>query len=258
MVNRRDTIKLAAGAALASQFGTVLASEQETTPEDDLSGIFLAGATGGQQTPPVETDAEGTAFFAVNDEGDGVDYALAVQDIENTTMAHIHQAPLGEAGEVVAWLYPEDAEEPEPISGEFDGTLATGTVAGDDLTGPLEGESLDTLLQAMEDGETYVNVHTEENPQGEVRGQIVTVNEMADSLGLEQQATTPEDEETTPEDEEETTPEDDEDEETTPEDEEETTPEEDEETTPEDDEDEGTTPDEAAEETTTAEDDGGY
>jgi hypothetical protein len=237
MVNRRDTIKLAAGAALASQFGTVLASEQETTPTEDLSGIFLAGATGGQQTPPVETEAQGTAFFGVNEDGTGVDYALAVQDLEDITMAHIHQAPVGEAGEVVAWLYPEDTEEPDPISGEFDGTLATGTIEEDDLTGTLEGESLETLLQAMEGGETYVNVHTEEYPDGEVRGQIVTVTEVVDCLGFEQQAT-PE-AETTPEDEETTPPED-----------EETTPPEEEEETPDEDEDEETTPAEEEETTT--------
>lgn len=238
MVNRRDTIKLAAGAALASQFGTVLASEQETTPEGDLSGIFLAGATGGQQTPPVETEAQGAAAFAVN-QGGGVDYALAVQDVENATMAHIHLGELGENGEVVVWLYPgPEAEEPELIEGEFSGMLATDTFEADDLTGPLEGESLETLLEAMAGGETYVNVHTEQNPGGEVRGQIVTVTEAVDSLGLEQQATTPEGEETTP-------PEDEVDEETTPPEEEET-PDEEETTPPEDEE------DEENEETTTA------
>ena len=187
MVNRRDTLKLAAGAALASQFGTVLA--QETTPLEQLSGIFLAGATGGQQTPPVETEAQGAAFFAVNEAGDGIDYALAVQDIENVNLAHIHLAPVGEVGEVVAWLYPEDAQEPDTISGEFDGMLATGTITADDLTGPLEGEPLETLLDAMFNRETYVNVHTEQNPEGEVRGQIVTVPEMVDCLGFEQQET---------------------------------------------------------------------
>lgn len=249
MVNRRNTLKLAAGVALGSQFGNALATgEQETTTVgQELSGIFLAGLTGGQEVPPVETEARGGAVFAVNDEGDGIDYALAVQDIEDVTMAHIHMAEVGENGEIVAWLYPEDAQEPEPISGETDGMLATGTIVEDDLVGPLEGESLEALLQAMEDGETYANVHTEENPEGEVRGQIVTVAEMVDCLGFEQQVTTtPEEETTTPEEEETTTPA--EEETTTPPEEEGTTTPAEEETTPAEEE-ETTTPAEG--ETTT-------
>lgn len=222
MVNRRNTLKLAAGVALGSQFGNALASGgQETTPPEQLSGIFLAGATGGQEVPPVETEAQGAAVFAVNEDGDGIDYALAVQDLEDLTMAHIHQAPLGENGEIVVWLYPEDVQEPDPIPGEFDGTLATGTFGADDLIGPLEDEPLETALEAMVDGETYVNVHTEENPEGEVRGQIVTVTEMVDCLGLEQQETTTT---TTEEEEETTTPSEEEEETTPPAEEEETTP----------------------------------
>ena len=202
MVNRRDTLKLAAGAALAGQFGSAFASEgqETTTVAQGLSGIFVAGATGGQEVPPVETAARGSAVFAVNEDGTGIDYALAVQDIENVTMAHIHQAPVGENGEIVAQLYPEDTQQEEPIPGEFDGLLATGTITEDDLVGPLEGQSLEALVEAMGGRQTYVNVHTEQNPQGEVRGQIVTVTEMVDCLGFEQQVTTtPEAETTTPE-----------------------------------------------------------
>jgi hypothetical protein len=38
--------------------------------------------------------------------------------------------------------------------------------------GPLAGQSLDALLAAMRDGDTYVNVHTTQFPGGEIRGQI--------------------------------------------------------------------------------------
>ena len=31
------------------------------------------------------------------------------------------------------------------------------------------------LIAAMKNGSTYVNVHTEQNPNGEVRGQIVDI-----------------------------------------------------------------------------------
>ncbi|PSP56698.1 CHRD domain containing protein [Halobacteriales archaeon QS_1_67_19] len=118
----------------------------------------------------------------MNDGGDKIDYALAAQDIESVTMAHIHVSPVGENGPVVAWLYPEDAREPEPVPGESDGMLATGTIGETDLTGPLEETSVETLLGGMRGGGLYVNIHTEGNPDGEIRGQILRVTELFDVL----------------------------------------------------------------------------
>jgi len=43
------------------------------------------------------------------------------------------------------------------------------------LEGDMQGLAVIDLIKAMERGETYVNVHTEENPNGEIRGQISAV-----------------------------------------------------------------------------------
>jgi hypothetical protein len=40
----------------------------------------------------------------------------------------------------------------------------------------MEGKTLDDLAAAMDSGETYVNVHTAENPDGELRGQLSNVD----------------------------------------------------------------------------------
>jgi CHRD domain len=37
----------------------------------------------------------------------------------------------------------------------------------------MAGKQLAELATAMSTGETYVNVHTEQNPDGETRGQIM-------------------------------------------------------------------------------------
>jgi hypothetical protein len=183
MVNRRDTLKIAAGAALGTHFASSIALAQDDQVPD---GFFLAPATGGQEVPPLDTEAQGGAVFALNEDGSAMDYALAVQGIVDVNQAHIHQGPAGENGEVVVWLYPGPAtQEPQTISGRFDGVLAQGTIESDDLTGPLEGESLDALLQAMAEDDAYVNVHTEANPPGEIRGQIVTVDDVVEALDLE-------------------------------------------------------------------------
>jgi hypothetical protein len=100
---------------------------------------------------------------------------LIVHDLQNTFMAHIHVAPAGTNGPVAVWLYP-DAPPPQPIEGRFDGVLGKGIITAEDLTGPLAGMALVDLLDAMRAGNTYVNVHTTENPGGEIRGQIYPLN----------------------------------------------------------------------------------
>lgn len=132
---------------------------------------FVAPLSGAQEVPPADTNARGLAKFQLSKDGTELSYKLIVANIENVTMAHIHLAPAGQNGPVVAWLYP-DSPPPQLIPGRTNGILATGTITGDDLVGPLAGESLNVLLDEMRDGNTYVNVHTNRFPGGEVRGQI--------------------------------------------------------------------------------------
>jgi hypothetical protein len=74
-------------------------------------------------------------------------------------------------GPVVAWLYPA-APPSVLIPGRFQGVLAAGVITEANLVGPLAGQTLGDLIERMEAGETYVNVHTLNYPAGEVRGQI--------------------------------------------------------------------------------------
>jgi hypothetical protein len=50
----------------------------------------------------------------------------------------------------------------------------TGSITADKLEGPMAGKQLSDLATAMNNGETYVNIHTEANPNGEIRGQIMS------------------------------------------------------------------------------------
>ena len=54
----------------------------------------------------------------------------------------------------------------------MNGILTSGNITNADLEGPMAGKTLTDLNKAMELGETYVNVHTEAHPDGEIRGQI--------------------------------------------------------------------------------------
>jgi hypothetical protein len=58
------------------------------------------------------------------------------------------------------------------VPGRFDGVYVEGTITASNLVGPLAGQPLSALLDAMRAGNTYVNVHTSANAGGEIRGQI--------------------------------------------------------------------------------------
>lgn len=135
------------------------------------SVIFHTQLEGENEVPPVETNAQGEATFEVSSDGTSIHYILTVSNIENIQMAHIHNAPAGENGGVVVWLYPSSPPS-QLIEGSFQGVLAEGTITADDLVGSLEGQPLDVLIEEIKAGNTYVNVHTEQYPAGEIRGQI--------------------------------------------------------------------------------------
>jgi hypothetical protein len=138
---------------------------------------FVAVLSGSQEVPPVETRARGTAIFQLNADGTELSYKLVCANIRNITQAHIHIAPAGENGPVVAWLYPSGPPS-VLIPGMFNGVLAEGTITAANLVGPLAGLTLNDLLDAVKAGNAYANIHTTQNPGGEIRGQIAFGNGM--------------------------------------------------------------------------------
>ncbi len=132
---------------------------------------FRAHLSGGEEVPAVDTRAQGQAIFQLSADGTELSYKLIAANIHDILMAHIHLAPAGQNGPVVAWLYPS-APPPQLIPGRFQGVLAEGVITDADLVGPLAGATLADLVAEIEAGNTYVNVHTTTNPGGEIRGQI--------------------------------------------------------------------------------------
>jgi hypothetical protein len=128
---------------------------------------FSAKLRGRFEVPPVDTDARGRAQFKLSSDGTRLFFRLFLEDIEEVTMAHIHLGEKGENGPVVVTLFGTLEKPVTIVEAEF-----TGVITRKDLEGPLEGCSLETLLREMKQGNTYVNVHTFEHPDGEIRGQI--------------------------------------------------------------------------------------
>ena len=128
---------------------------------------FNVELTGNEEVPPVQTDATGSAEFTAP-HFDNIGYSVNVSNIDKVTAAHIHSGKIGENGPVVVTLFKTETPSAEPINGN----LASGNITNANLEGPMAGKTLIDLTKSMELGETYVNVHTEENPNGEIRGQI--------------------------------------------------------------------------------------
>jgi hypothetical protein len=147
-----------------------------------LNRNYSVHATGDLEVPVRDTQAQGQAIFHLSKDGDALDYKLIASNIENAFMAHIHMAPPGSNGGIVVWLYPSTAVAPGPLgSGRHDGVLAEGTITAANLVGALAGHPLDDLLAALDSGNAYVNVHTNDGdatpnegagdfPGGEIRG----------------------------------------------------------------------------------------
>jgi len=140
---------------------------------------FKAHLSAGEEVPANESRGQGQANFWLSKDGTELHYRLIVANIENVIASHIHLAPAGVNGPVVAFLFG-----PAPAGGGgFDGVLAEGTITAANLVGPLAGQPLSALMDAIAAGNTYVNVHTNDGvapagtgpgdlPAGEIRGQI--------------------------------------------------------------------------------------
>jgi hypothetical protein len=146
------------------------ASPREAAPAQS-SRTFFAPVRGAAEVPPNPSVAVGSAGFQLSLDGNRLQYMLLVGRLNNVSQAHIHLAPPGSNGAVVAWLYPS-APPAQPIPGEFNGVLGEGVITAASLVGPLQGQPLSALVEAMHAGNTYVNVHTSQFPPGEIRGQI--------------------------------------------------------------------------------------
>ena len=145
--------------------------------------FVAAPLSGGEEVPARDTKARGNATFDVSDDGTSISYKLIVSNIENVVASHIHVAPAGTNGPVVAFLFGA-----VPAGGgRSDGVLAEGTITAANLVGPLAGQPLSALIDAMQAGNTYVNVHTNDGiaptdtgpgdfPGGEIRAQIRPAN----------------------------------------------------------------------------------
>ncbi len=154
----------------------VIASVAYASPA--ASQNFAAPLSGGEEVPPRDTNARGVATFKLSDDGTELDFKVNVANIENVFAAHIHCGAVGVSGPVGVTLFSG-----APAGGRIDGTLAEGTITVPDPGNGCGWADLAAVVAALNSGNTYVNVHTNDGvappntgpgdfPGGEIRGQI--------------------------------------------------------------------------------------
>ncbi len=163
IVTSLSLITALASTSILSSATTVFAVQQGG---DGGQQKFIAQLSGQQEVPPVQTSASGMAWFKPMQ--DNVWFKINVTGIQGVTMAHIHSGKQGENGPPVVTLFKS-----ETPSGQMSGKLAKGNITANMLEGPMAGKQISDLITAMQNGETYANVHTQQNPNGEIRGQIM-------------------------------------------------------------------------------------
>jgi hypothetical protein len=124
-------------------------------PSQAAPQSFKVTLTGAQQVPPVQTSATGTADLSYDPTTRVVTWSVTYSGLSGpATMAHFHgPAAAGKNGPPVIWL----------------------TEKGKPAESPIKGQATLTPEQAQQfnAGEWYINVHTQANPGGEVRGQVM-------------------------------------------------------------------------------------
>ena len=142
--------------------------------------FFIVPLSGSQEVPARETPASGFALFWLSADEQSLRYLLFGFNIDNVVFSHIHApAPAGVNAGVVVFLL----HDMPPGGGPSNGLLAKGTLTSADLINAFAGMPFSVLVDAMESGDAYVNVHTNDGvaptntgpgdfPGGELRGQI--------------------------------------------------------------------------------------
>lgn len=116
---------------------------------------FRANLSGNEEVPSVATTGTGMAMATLDPNTMTLNVSGTFSGLSSpTSAAHIHAGRRGENGDVVF---------PLTVVAEGDGT--SGTLEGEFT---LTRDQVDTLRE----GGYYVNVHTPNNPGGEVRGQL--------------------------------------------------------------------------------------
>jgi CHRD domain len=129
---------------------------------------LTATLTGGQETPIILTGAYATAAVTVDMGTQTVTWNIDVFNLPSgINNAHFHVAPVGVSGPTVV-----NIPFPANVSNDFN-LSGSATSANLNVRGDQGIRSWEDFIQSLVGGQTYLNIHTNVNGGGEIRGQVL-------------------------------------------------------------------------------------
>lgn len=132
---------------------------------------------GYEEVPAISTDGKGNFRAEISQRKQNLEYRLEYSRLSAPVQqAHIHFGQFSVNGGISVFLCTNLGNGPAgtpacPNSGTVRGTLTAAQVVGPGDQGIAPGE-FDELVEAIDAGIAYVNVHTDKHPGGEIRGQL--------------------------------------------------------------------------------------
>jgi hypothetical protein len=159
-------------AALASLVLVATATTQSYAQNEK----YRAKLDGNNEVPAVNTTAEGVINFKAKN--DMLTWKMNVTGANDATGVNIHKGKAGEKGEIVVDLMKVSKHSDSPK-----GMTMRGNVTESSLMGSMAGKTIADLKTAIANGDVYVNLKTQDHPDGLMRGQIKLKGDNATSAG---------------------------------------------------------------------------
>ena len=136
---------------------------------------FQAALEGNNENPSNESSGTGVAGVRLVNNSTEVEIQIIFAELTTDLIsAHIHHGKVGENGPVVKTfiLTPNDLQQTGMIQGSW-------TASSTDVsTTPPTSQPFNSDMKAkLQNGELYINLHTNTYIDGEIRGQIIPLNE---------------------------------------------------------------------------------
>ncbi len=153
-------------AALSFAIAALLVTPAAALAQTELFGELNTDEEVPSPTVPGDYAGTGYAEVVISADDTQISYEVTFEGLTGPlTMAHIHSGEVGAAGPPIFWLTQMGVDDtPSPL---------TGTLTEADFV-PADGgpQTFAEAVEALRAGSTYVNLHTAQNPPGEIRGQL--------------------------------------------------------------------------------------